>query len=335
MDGFRSCLWPTLGVLLFLLGGGCLSRPSGESPTESLAVAVTIPPQKWLVERIAGGKVSCFVLIPQNQDPHTYSGTDADGARLARCRVFFTIGLPIEKSPWCQALQKGSGLRVVSLAPEEAFPEDHPPSVDAAGAGDSHPPRPSTASGPSRDSSAHSAHGDADHAHQEDVHIWLDPLELIRMGEIITAVLSTEDASNAEIYGKNWQALRKELEELHHELQANLAPLQGESFFVFHAAWGCFAKRYGLVQEALEVEGREPSDEEITALQRKARQAQVKVMLVQPQLSSRAARAVAEVTGLKVATVNPLAENVAQELHRVAQILVSAYREREEGPVER
>lgn len=333
MGGFRRCFWSTAGIF-FLLVVGCSSRPPGEGRGETLMVAVTIPPQKWLVERIGGGKVSCFVLIPQNQDPHTYSGTDADGARLARCRVFFTIGLPIEKSPWCQALQKATDLRVVSLAEGAEVAGERAPSRQTRG-DEANTPSPSAGSQPGGDSHRHLGHGDVDHAHEEDVHIWLDPVHLIRMGEIISGVLSAEDPANAALYEKNWQALRRELDECHRDLQAKLAPLKGESFFVFHAAWGSFARRYGLMQEALEVEGREPSDEEITALQRKARQAKVKVMLVQPQISSRAAAAVAEVAGLKVVTVNPLTENVVRELQRVAQILVSAYREREEGPVER
>lgn len=301
----------------FLFVGGC-SRTQDHSNSGTLNVAVTITPQKWLVDRIGGDKVSCFVLVPQNQDHHGYMGTDADAARLSRCQVFFTIGLPVESSPWCQAVIRGGKLRVVSLAAESSQAHEH-------------------ASDHAHDHSHDHdhAHGDGEHDHAHDHgfrHIWVSVLELIRMGQVIADTLSELDPGNQALYAANWAAAKKELQDLHAELQEKLLPLKGEMFFVFHPAWECFAEDYGLVQVAVESEGKDPSDREITQLQRQARQARIKVMLTQPQISSRAAQAVAEAGGLKLVEVDPLAADILAEIRRVAEILVSSYRGEETAP---
>ena len=39
----------------------------------------------------------------------------------------------------------------------------------------------------------------------------------------------------------------------------------GRGFLVFHPAWGYFAKDYGLTQQAIEFEGKEPSPRRLAA----------------------------------------------------------------------
>ena len=342
---FRSFIAIFLGFLgiVSLFCGGCRAgnRHSDAGP---LVVAVTIPPQKWLVSQIGGERVSCVVLIPANQDPHTFTGTDADAARLARSRVFFSIGLPLENSPWCRAISQRSGLRVVSLAQTSRFHADpghtphegeNSPSPDSGHApqfspGDDH----AHAGAPAarRESSPEQPDHTGTHEHDGFLHTWLSPRRLLAMGEIVAQTLEELDPSNAALYRSNWERLRMQLTQLDEELREKLAPLKGEEFFVFHPAWECFAEDYGLIQVAMETHGKEPSDREITELQRRAQRARIKVMFVQPQISSRAAHAVAEAAGLRLVTADPLAEDLPSELRHVAESLVSAYRESMESP---
>lgn len=310
----RYLTYNSLGIWLLVLGSfiGCWRGPSQTPEDGRLWVAVTIPPQKWIVEKIGGDRVSCQVLISAQNDPHTFMGTDADGARLARCTVFFTIGLPIENSPWCQAILQSRKITVVPLEEEhhgETGEDNHRGSGDESVTDDSH-------------FTAQESHG-----HEPRLHTWLSARRLIEHAEKVTETLCRIDPPGATQYRENLAHVQKELLELDRELANQLKPLRGETFFVFHPAWECFAEDYGLFQQAVEVEGKDPSDREMTDLQRKARQTKLKVILVQPQFSSRAAQAIADVAGFRVLSVNPLTEDIPSELRRVAGILLSAYRE--------
>ena len=90
--------------------------------------------------------------------------------------------------------------------------------------------------------------------------------------------------------------------------------------------WGYFADDYGLRQVAIEIEGKEPSDRELTRLQILARAEGTAVVFVQPQISGRAARAVAAAIGGRLEQLDPLAPDVAENLRRVAEQLTRAYR---------
>ena len=113
-------------------------------------------------------------------------------------------------------------------------------------------------------------------------------------------------------------ALERELDDLDASLRATLAPCRGKALFVFHPAWGYFADAYGLRQLAIEHEGKTPTDRELTELQRQARTEQVSVVFVQPQISSKAADAVAAAVGGRVEKIDPLAEDVPANLRKVA-----------------
>ena len=89
-----------------------------------------------------------------------------------------------------------------------------------------------------------------------------------------------------------------------------LVPLRGASVYVYHPSWGYFCDAYGLHQHAIEVEGKDPSDAELTALQAQARRERVKVIFVQPQIAGRSAQAIAKSLGAEVRTLDPLARDV-------------------------
>jgi len=76
----------------------------------------------------------------------------------------------------------------------------------------------------------------------------------------------------------------------------------------FHAAWRYFARRYELTEVgAVEpFPGKEPSARDIASLVERARAADVRAVLVEPQFSPRTAEQIAREIGARVATVDPL-----------------------------
>jgi zinc transport system substrate-binding protein len=81
-------------LLLVLLPTGC--RGPGEGDTDRLSVAVSIAPQAFLVEGIAGGQVDVFVVIPPGADPHSYEPSPATMRAISDADLYLTIGLPFE-----------------------------------------------------------------------------------------------------------------------------------------------------------------------------------------------------------------------------------------------
>jgi len=88
---------------------------------------------------------------------------------------------------------------------------------------------------------------------------------------------------------------------------------------VFHPAWGYFALDYGLIQTSIEFEGKEPSPRRLAAIVSLAKAKGAKAIFVQPQMSQRTAGTIAQAVGAKLVVADPLAEDWAVNLLKVAQ----------------
>ena len=79
-----------------------------------------------------------------------------------------------------------------------------------------------------------------------DPHAWLDPENARHWLGLIATELGAADPANAETYAANAKAAQAELAALDARLAAQLAPVAGRPFVVFHDAYGYFAGHYGL-----------------------------------------------------------------------------------------
>ena len=137
-------------------------------------------------------------------------------------------------------------------------------------------------------------------------------------GSIATA-LAEADPTNSAAYQQNFKNVSKELTSLEKELKGTLAPFKGQSFFVFHPAFGYFAHAFDLHQEAVEIEGKSPTLRQLHKLIAQAKKEKVKVIFVQPQFDRKNAATIAQAIGGKVAALDPLAENVPENLRDMAE----------------
>lgn len=88
-------------------------------------------------------------------------------------------------------------------------------------------------------------HGDHDHG-TADQHIWLSINKMQIVAQVIADRLIEIDPDNQAQYSKNVQALQSHLAELERSLQAQLGPVAGSPYVVFHDAYQYFEKSYGL-----------------------------------------------------------------------------------------
>lgn len=275
--------------------GGELPSPDHDGPL----AAVSVVPQAWLVERIGGPRVRAVTLVEPGASPATYQPTDAQVSLVMRADVYFRIGVPFERGAWFEACQSSGRVPVVDLR---------------------------------RGIELRAIDGGHDHASAAtDPHIWLSPALLAIQARTVTDALSDLDPEGASGYRRNLAELEGELARLDAHLRTTLAPVAGRRFFVLHPAWGYFADAYGLREIPIEIAGRQPSDSEMTALLRTARQAGADVIFAPPQLSPRTTAAVAAAVGGRIEMLDPLAFDVVANLRQAAEAIARVARPARDG----
>lgn len=286
----------SLTFVLFL--AFALTATARAETLKKIPVFVSILPQAFFVDKIGGDRVVVDVLVQPGQSPHTYAPTPRQMGRLAEARVYFRIGV---------AFENGLIPKLQSTMPELLI-------VD-------------TRQGITLEKmTAHEEEEEAGHSHEEelDTHIWLDPLLVKKQAAIIKDALVQLDPDGRSLYEKNLVAFCTELDALHARLSTALAPLQGKSFFVFHPAFGYFAKAYGLNQIAVETGGNAPSARHLAALIESAREKGVRVLFVQPQFSQKSAETVARAIDGVVVALDPLARDYFTNMTGIAVALEKA-----------
>ncbi len=303
----------------FLLSLVALAVGLGLMSTQAEArinAVVSIAPQKYFVQKVGGDLVSVQVMVPPGADSHTYEPKPKQMETLAKADLFFSLGLEFENT-WLAKFK--------ALNPELIWVHTHAKvprvAMTARDAGEHHPKgHPHKADEPKPPAKAHDHQG-AGHKHQGlDPHIWLAPKLVEIQARAIRDGLVKADPANKKAYDRNLAAFAAELEKLDMELSQALSGLgRHKKVLVFHPAWGYFCRAYGLCQVAIEKEGKEPTAKGLASLIEQAKHEGAKVILVQPQFSTRSARTVARAIGGKVIAIDPLAPDWARNMHRMAE----------------
>ena len=157
-----------------------------------------------------------------------------------------------------------------------------------------------------------------------DPHVWLDPMNLIVMTDNTVAELSAADPDNAAFYSENGEVLKAEIKKVNDEVAALLKDVEGKSFVVHHPAFGYFADRFGLKQIPLEVEGKEPGAVDMAKVVDFIRKNEAKAVFMQAQIPDSVIKSIAEETKVRVITLDPLKENVLENIRETAKEIKGA-----------
>lgn len=280
-------------ALLLLLPGALLAA------TEPLSVFVSVVPQRTFVERIGGDWVEVKALVEPGANPHLFEPRPREIAALAEADLYIRIGASFEDA-WMSRIQAANPrLRIldaregIALRPLDEAHEHREPSDDGH-----------------------------EHEHEAlDNHVWTSPPLVKIMAGRIRDALSELAPEHAEDFAANSAAFMAELDALDAEIRALLADLDERRFLVFHPAWGYYADTYGLTQVAIEREGKEPGPRALAAIIEQARREGIRVVVVQPQMSTRSAEEVARAIGGRVAPVDPLSPDYAATLRTLTHLI--------------
>ncbi len=286
---------------------GCgegVSRNASNAPI----VYVSIPPQGHFAERLVEDKAEVRVLLPPGMAPEYYEPRPSELEALSSASLYVRTQAPFENNNWDRIRRLNPDMKVVDgtegvekrrFEPREAVEHDHD----------------------------HGHGHDHDHGHgagEPDPHTWLAPVNMITQVRVMGEAMRELDPDNAAFYTEREEALVEELEQLDEELAAILEPVQGETFWVYHPAWGYFADAYGLKQQAIEHEGKDPGVQSLRNLVREGQDQAVEVIFVEKQFDSRAAEVVAREIGARVEALDPVAGDYSENLRAAARAIAEA-----------
>ena len=153
--------------------------------------------------------------------------------------------------------------------------------------------------------------------YENDPHIWMSPRLVKIQAENICRALAETDSENKDFYEQNKNEYLAKLDSLDSELQNAFSEMQGKKILVFHPAFGYLARDYGFEQIAIEIEGKEPSAENLANIIETAKKEDIKTIFVQEQFSTKSAEAIAQEINGSVVSLDPLAENYVENLRRI------------------
>ncbi|OQY39051.1 MAG: hypothetical protein B6226_02665 [Candidatus Cloacimonetes bacterium 4572_65] len=285
-------------LAIVFLAGGCAKQNNSKD-----VVFVSILPQKYFVERITGDDFDLQVMVVPGAEPATYEPTTRQVVKLGEAEVFFTIGVPFEKSFIPKVKQQLKELKFV--ATDQGIEKLHSPTFDDI----------------FKDSS-HEGNHEEHHHEGADPHIWLAPNLVIKQSRTITDYFVKNYPDRADYYEKNYSAFKEELAVISKSSRARFKEIPNNEFLCFHPSWGYFAQEFELTQIPIELEGKEPTPQEQQAIIKYVKQKNIKVIFVQKQFNRRIADSIAEQIGGVVVSLDPLAEDYLQNIEEITSIML-------------
>ena len=329
-------------VAAALLLAALLFTPAAQAApaarTAPLHVTVSILPQKYFTERIAGDRAEIAVMVQPGAEPATYEPKPKQMAALSHADLYLAVGVPFEHAWLDRILAANPDMRVVDVsmhikkmsmaAHHHHEGMEHHGEMEGHGGMEGHEHDADMAAGPEGHMQAHHA-GDHDGGHQHpggaDPHVWLAPDTARILCTTTAEALAITDPDGAPVYAANLKKLLADIDALDAEIKGMMKDLPRQrGFLVYHPAWGYFARAYGLTQVPIETEGKEPSPRELAELVHHAREEGLKTIFVQSQFSERSARTVADEIGATVVRLDPLAEDWPGHLRRAARAIADS-----------
>ncbi|MCF8359194.1 MAG: zinc ABC transporter substrate-binding protein [Prolixibacteraceae bacterium] len=262
-------------------------------------ITVSILPQKYFIEQIAGKEFTVNVMLPPGASPADFEPTPKQIQSLSNSTVYFYIGhLGFEKS-WMKKFAETAGnVQYVSCSR----------GIDLL-----------------RNNKTHLNKGSA-HNHESgtDPHIWTSPENVKTIARTMCTKLSEIYPDMTAAFEKNLEKFIARINELDNHIRHTLGEKENKSFIIYHPSLSYFAKDYHLKQIPVEFEGKEPGTAQMKALVDIALKDQISTVFIQSQFETSKAKTIAKEINARVETVDPLAENWLDEMYSITKKMEEA-----------
>ncbi|MFO8052234.1 MAG: zinc ABC transporter substrate-binding protein [Thermoplasmatota archaeon] len=306
---YRNAVWGAIFSLLIMGSAmfagvtlsGCLD--SGDRDGDLDLVMVTIDPQKEMVASIAGEDIEVVVMVPEGQSPHDYSPTPNQLLKAARADMYLKVGsgVEFEELHLGTLMDQNPDMEIVDLSE----------GIDLKGSEEHY--------GTGEDSGEH------DHEGGIDPHIWLSPSNLLTMAENVRDAFMERDPERN--YSSRYEDYRERLSSTYSEMSSILESYKDRKFLTYHPSWGYFADDFHLIQTTIEESGKAPGPQGVANIIEQAQENDIKVIFVEPQFDSSKAEQIADAVNGRVVSVDPLAEDLLDNLLYVAHAMADGFEE--------
>ncbi|MFZ6727738.1 metal ABC transporter solute-binding protein, Zn/Mn family [Alistipes dispar] len=279
-------------AIFSLLIAGFLSACSPQPASQEKTLYVSILPMRSLVKEIVGEDFRIEVLVPPGASPETFEPTPRQFIGLNEAQLVFNVGLLEFETALLDKIEDRT--KIVDLSRGIVRIEG---------------------------SCAHAGRNGSDHAHGVDPHVWTSPRALQRMAENAYEAIHARWPDSAK-YTANHARLQEELRQLDLRTAEKIARSGIRYFIIYHPALTYYARDYGLRQEAVEADGKEPSAKRLTALIRQARKDGIGRILYQSQFPVSVVETIARDIGAECTEIDPLREDAIANIDSITDLIV-------------
>lgn len=285
-----------LSFIVLGLITSCSPKKTNRETAAQNIVTVSIEPQKYFVDRISGNKIEVNVMVPQGSDPHIYEPTAKQMKDLSNSGIYFRIGYIEFEQAWVEKFASiNPSMKIIDLSGNADLikPDEHD-------------------------------HHDS-HSHGVDPHIWVSPKEVKKICTLIYESLVESYPENKSEFESNFLRLTSDIDSIDNAIQIKLESLKGKQIMIFHPTLAYFTRDYQLGQLAIEVDGKEPTAQNIQKIIGIARQENIRVVFVQKQFSKHNAEVIAKEINGRVVQIDPLDYDWLKTMSVISNEIVNAY----------
>lgn len=281
----KNCNLLVTGLLLILLATACTAPDKGQGKTN---ITVSIMPQKFFIERIAGDDFKINVLIPPGASPETYDPTPRQIGELYNSAAYLKSGyLELEVSWLTKIAGDIPGLELVDTSEGVALIEE-----------------------------------DSDDHHEGiEPHIWMSARNAMVISTNIRDYFILHFPDKKEQYEANYLTLVREIENLDRNTAKLLEENEVQSFLIYHPALTYYARDYGLEQISIEHHGKEPSASFMAQIIELIKEKKISSILVQKQFDKTRAEIIARETGIRIKQIDPLDYDWIRQYETITDII--------------
>ena len=288
----KRALYVQLLLAVALLTAGCGSRhDAAADQSRCPTVTVSIPPQAWLLNAIAGDSVTINTLMPAGTNPETFEPGVSTIRNVSSSDMLMLSGnLGFETALAGRISANNPDIKVVDTS---------------AGI-----------------EPVYGTHSHGNHTHTvADPHTWTSVRNARVIASNMLDALVNIDPVRADYYRERAVRLDAHLDSLDTAIAARLDSLPVRAFMVWHPSLSYFARDYGLEQITLGAEGRETTIRGAQAVIDNASGRGAGVLFVQADFDSARARSLVAETNATLITINPLDPDWEAQINIIADAL--------------
>jgi len=273
---------------------GLIGLSQNAAKVSASEIAVSIKPLHSLVTGVAGNTAKPYLLVAGNSSPHGFKFKPSQLVVLSTAKIIFYIDEDFEtfmenalnsipKSVKKVAVAKRGRVQFLPLRKGGAWEKEK-----------------------------HDGHNHGHDHGSNDMHVWLDPKNAVRMAKGIVRALSKVFPENKEIYRSNARKLVGSISKADQELENYFGKGKTRPFIVFHDAYQYFEKRYGLEGVgSITFDPHDfPSSKRLREVRKKLRTTKAACVFKEPQFSDRLVKTVVQGTSAKIVSLDPLGNSI-------------------------